>query len=80
TDSLKDTEASMDDSSEQNLDNLDKIGNDLLTKLVSAVNLETGLLEPIDPDEKVTNADALIDFASKLVAERNRRRQAQFST
>ncbi|OMO96217.1 Patatin/Phospholipase A2-related protein [Corchorus olitorius] len=78
TDSLENTEASMDDSSEQNLNNLDKIGNDLLKMPVSAVNLETGLLEPID--EKVTNEAALIDFATKLVAERNRRRQAQCST
>ncbi|OMO96192.1 Patatin/Phospholipase A2-related protein [Corchorus olitorius] len=78
TDSLTNAEAGMDDSSKKNLDNLEKIGNELLTKPVCAVKLETGLLEPID--EKVTNAEALTDFASKLVAERRRRRQAQCST
>ncbi|OMO96193.1 Patatin/Phospholipase A2-related protein [Corchorus olitorius] len=78
TDSLTNAEAGMDDSSKGHLETLEKIGNELLTKPVSAVKLETGLLEPID--EAITNAAALTDFARRLVAERSRRRQAQCST
>lgn len=43
---MKYTEASTDNSKRENLENLVKIGNDLLKKPVSNVNLETGLCEP----------------------------------
>lgn len=47
-DSLKYTEASTDNSERENLENLVKIGNELLKKPVSEVNLETGLWEPME--------------------------------
>ena len=47
TDSLKISENAMDNSNEDNLDNLVKIGNELLKGPVSSVDLETGLLKPI---------------------------------
>ncbi|KAF8394708.1 hypothetical protein HHK36_020925 [Tetracentron sinense] len=57
-DSLNAKEASMDESSEKNLERLEEIGNDLLNKPVSTMNLETGLHEPIFNGD--TNKDALI--------------------
>lgn len=41
----------------ENLENLEKIRKDLLRKSVSAVNLETGLYEPME--ERGTYEDAL---------------------
>lgn len=57
-DSLKYTQAAADNSSQENLQNLEKIANELLKKPVAAVNLETGLYEPIE--EAGTYEDALI--------------------
>ncbi|CAL9003632.1 unnamed protein product [Prunus brigantina] len=47
-DSLKYSEAALDNSRRENLEHLEKIGNQLLEKPVSALNLETGLYELID--------------------------------
>ncbi|KAH0994603.1 hypothetical protein GBA52_018467 [Prunus armeniaca] len=47
-DSLKYSEAALDNSRRENLEHLEKIGNQLHEKPVSALNLENGLYEPID--------------------------------
>lgn len=49
--------ASVDMATEENLANLVKVGEELLKKPVSRVNLETGLFEPVDEG---TNEEALI--------------------
>ncbi|XP_022743775.1 patatin-like protein 2 [Durio zibethinus] len=77
TDSLKSSEAIMDNSNKENLENLEKIGNALLKAPVSEVNLATGLLESVR-GEDYTNEAALIKFAERLSAER-KRRQARSS-
>ncbi|OMO96194.1 Patatin/Phospholipase A2-related protein [Corchorus olitorius] len=76
-DSLKYTQAATDNSSIENLENLEKIANELLKKPVAAVNLETGLYEPIQGAD--TYEEALIKFATRLSDER-RRRQARISS
>jgi hypothetical protein len=48
-----------------------QIGNNLLKKPVSRVNIETGLFEEIP--RVGTNADMLTSFAKKLSDERKRR-------
>ncbi|KAJ0079731.1 hypothetical protein Patl1_23197 [Pistacia atlantica] len=68
TDSLKYIEASTDNSKKENLENLEKIGNALLKKPVSAVNLETGLYEPLE--DRRTYEEALVKFAERLSEER----------
>ncbi|GMN25660.1 hypothetical protein TIFTF001_001013 [Ficus carica] len=70
-DSLKYTEASTDNSKRENLENLVKIGNELLKKPVSEVSLETGLWEPMEGVG--TYEEALIKFAKRLSAERRHR-------
>ncbi|KAJ1439491.1 Patatin-like phospholipase domain [Sesbania bispinosa] len=67
-DTLTGTESSVDISTKENLEKLSKIGESLLKKPVSKVNLETGLFEPIGNGE--TNEDALIRFADILSKER----------
>ena len=64
-------EASIDVATEENLQRLVEIGNKLLEKTVSRVNLETGKYEKIVGEG--TNADALIHFAQRL-SEENRKR------
>ncbi|XWS58189.1 hypothetical protein CRYUN_Cryun08bG0013300 [Craigia yunnanensis] len=71
TDSLKISENAMDNSNKDNLDNLVKIGNELLKGPVSTVDLGTGLLKPIRGAG--TNEEALKKFAERLSAERKRR-------
>lgn len=61
----------MDNSSSENMKNLKKVGNDLLNKHVSRVNIETGLYEEVP--EAGTNGEMLKIFAKKLSAERKRR-------
>ncbi|XP_042491769.1 patatin-like protein 2 [Macadamia integrifolia] len=56
-DSLTGTVSSVDISTQQNLNSLVKVGEELLNKPVSRVNLETGLTETIK--NGVTNAEAL---------------------
>ncbi|EXB93191.1 Patatin group A-3 [Morus notabilis] len=70
-DSLKYTEASTDNSKRENLENLVNIGNELLKKPVSELDLETGLCEPMEGME--TYEDALIKFAKRLSDERRHR-------
>lgn len=70
-DSLNYTEASTDNSKRENLENLVKIGNELLKKPVSEVSLETGLWEPMEGVG--TYEEALIKFAKRLSAERRHR-------
>ncbi|XP_012838705.1 PREDICTED: patatin-like protein 2 [Erythranthe guttata] len=60
-DSLTGTVSSVDVATKENLEKLVQIGNNLLKKPVSRVDLETGLFEPIDNGG--TNADALIEYA-----------------
>ncbi|EOY10975.1 Phospholipase A 2A, IIA,PLA2A isoform 2 [Theobroma cacao] len=71
TDSLNDSEIGMDNSNLENLQNLENIGNELLEKPVSAMNLETGLLKPIRGAG--TNRAAIIKLAKRLSEERKRR-------
>ncbi|XP_016647891.1 PREDICTED: patatin-like protein 2 [Prunus mume] len=59
----------LDNSRRENLEHLEKIGNQLLEKPVSALNLENGLYEPIDNTFK--HKDRLAQFAKKLSDEKN---------
>lgn len=52
------SEASMDKSTKENLEKLEKIGNELLKEPVSQINFDSGLYEPIEG--KGTNEDALV--------------------
>ncbi|KAK1302780.1 hypothetical protein QJS10_CPB12g01571 [Acorus calamus] len=71
-DTLEHTVASVDIATKENLDNLVKVGEKLLKKPVSRVNLETGVFEPFDSG-KQTNEEALISFANLLSAEKRLR-------
>ncbi|KAK1263227.1 hypothetical protein QJS04_geneDACA017461 [Acorus gramineus] len=74
-DTLDGTTSSVDIATKKNLDNLVKIGEELLKKPVSRVNLETGLSEPIENGDQ-TNEEALLRFA-KLLSEEKRLRDAR---
>jgi patatin-like phospholipase/acyl hydrolase len=71
-DSLNGDSASLDVSSESNLSKLEKIGEKLLEKPVSRVNLQMGTIEAVkfqDSNKKEytkTNKQQLIEFAKKL--------------
>ncbi|KAK3004126.1 hypothetical protein RJ639_020117 [Escallonia herrerae] len=69
-DSLTDEASSLDVATEKNLDALIKIGESLLKKEVTRVNLETGVCEPCG---KGTNEEALIRLAKKLHEEKKRK-------
>ncbi|KAK8497732.1 hypothetical protein V6N12_009562 [Hibiscus sabdariffa] len=69
-DTLSEALASVDISTEENLNNLVKTGKELLKKPVSRVNLETGKFEPI---KKYTNGEALIRLAKELSEEKAKR-------
>ncbi|XP_010680489.2 patatin-like protein 1 [Beta vulgaris subsp. vulgaris] len=71
-DSLTGTTASTDVATEKNLENLVKIGQELLNKPASRVDPETGHLKAIP--HLGTNADALRRFAKQLSDERKYRR------
>ncbi|KAI8548705.1 hypothetical protein RHMOL_Rhmol07G0294900 [Rhododendron molle] len=71
-DTLCGTDASVDVSTRENLEKLVKIGESLLKKPVSRVNLETGVTEPIDNGD--TNEHALKKFA-KILSDERRLRQ-----
>lgn len=58
-------------STKKNLSNLVNLGKSLLEDLVSRINIQTGLYEPV-PDEG-TNKDALTRFAKELSDERKLR-------
>ncbi|KAH0681459.1 hypothetical protein KY284_022544 [Solanum tuberosum] len=70
-DELIGTEASVDVATKKNLERLVEIGEKLLKKPLSRVNLETGLTEPIPKGG--TNEEALKRFATLLVNERRLR-------
>ncbi|WOL12885.1 patatin-like protein 2 isoform X1 [Canna indica] len=70
-DGLTGDAASVDISTPENLNNLLNIGNNLLTKPVSRVNLDTGVYEAVEGEG--TNQDALTRFASQLSAQRQLR-------
>nr|XP_019707266.1 patatin-like protein 2 [Elaeis guineensis] len=75
-DSLEGDAASVDVSTSENLLKLVQVGQDLLKKPVSRVNLETGVSEACDVEG--TNEEALIRFARMLSNER-RSRNAKMS-
>ncbi|KAF8020264.1 hypothetical protein BT93_G0845 [Corymbia citriodora subsp. variegata] len=70
-DTLTGNESSLDNATRENLDRLVEIGEKLLQKRVSRVNLETGKFEEIEGEG--TNGDALKRFANQLYEERKRR-------
>ncbi|KAF8035400.1 hypothetical protein BT93_C1433 [Corymbia citriodora subsp. variegata] len=74
-DTLSGTVSTVDTSTKENLNNLVKVGEKLLKKPVSKVNLETGNLEP---SKMETNEQALKRFA-KLLVEEKRGRHASHS-
>ncbi|KAF5445119.1 hypothetical protein F2P56_034193 [Juglans regia] len=69
-DTLSGVVSSVDVATTKNLDDLVKVGDELLKKQVSRVNLDTGLFEPSNSE---TNAEALIRFAKLLSQERHLR-------
>ncbi|MCD9640963.1 hypothetical protein HAX54_026758 [Datura stramonium] len=71
-DGLRGTEASVDVATKENMERLVEIGENLLKKPISRVNLETGLTEPIPKGG--TNEEALKRFATLLVNERRLRK------
>ncbi|XP_030472236.1 patatin-like protein 2 [Syzygium oleosum] len=80
-DTLSGDESSLDNASRENLDRLVEIGEKLLQKQVSRVNLETGKFGEITSEGikgKFTNGDALRGFADRLSGERKRRNKKKF--
>ncbi|XVE94856.1 hypothetical protein REPUB_Repub02eG0045800 [Reevesia pubescens] len=69
-DTLCGTVASVDIATKENLENLVKVGEELLKKPVSRVNLEDGKFEPVGEG---TNEEALIRFAEVLSKEKRLR-------
>ncbi|XP_077213526.1 patatin-like protein 2 [Tasmannia lanceolata] len=70
-DTLSGHTSSVDIATKENLESLVKIGDGLLKKPVSRVNLETGIFEPMKNEG--TNEQALIRFAQQLSEERRLR-------
>lgn len=68
---MEGTASSLDNSSNENLLKLVEIGNGLLKKPVSRVNLETGKIEPVL--DCGTNEEELVRFAKILSDERRLR-------
>ncbi|XXG86599.1 hypothetical protein AAC387_Pa11g1461 [Persea americana] len=73
-DTLTGTASSVDIATEKNLNNLMKIGEQLLKKPVSRVNLDTGVFEAVNEG---TNEEALIRFA-KLLSQEKRLRERNY--
>ncbi|KAK8551934.1 hypothetical protein V6N13_120363 [Hibiscus sabdariffa] len=69
-DTLCGTVASVDIATKENLEDLVKVGENLLKKPVSRVNLETGNFEP---SNEGTNEETLVRFAEVLSKEKRRR-------
>ncbi|XVF64005.1 hypothetical protein PTKIN_Ptkin09bG0132500 [Pterospermum kingtungense] len=69
-DTLCGTVASVDIATKENLEKLVKVGEELLKKSVSRVNLENGKFEPVNQG---TNEEALIRFAEVLSKEKRLR-------
>ncbi|XP_077213156.1 patatin-like protein 2 isoform X2 [Tasmannia lanceolata] len=70
-DTLSSSTSSVDIATKGNLENLVKIGEELLKKPVSRVNLDNGLVEPVKNEG--TNEEALIRFAKQLSDEKKLR-------
>ncbi|CAL8102138.1 unnamed protein product [Prunus armeniaca] len=66
-DTLEKTVSSVDIATQENLNNLIKVGEKLLKKPVSRVNLQTGIYEPAHPE---TNEEALVEVAQILSRKR----------
>ncbi|KAL6212481.1 hypothetical protein ACLB2K_017701 [Fragaria x ananassa] len=66
-DTLEETVCSVDVATHENLNNLVKVGEELLKKPVSRVNMETGMYEPA---HQSTNEEALVRVAGILSRER----------
>jgi len=62
-DTLSGTDSSVDIATKENLEKLSRIGENLLKKAVSRVNLENGLFEPLKNGE--TNQQALTRLVQK---------------
>ncbi|KAK1264291.1 hypothetical protein QJS04_geneDACA011893 [Acorus gramineus] len=75
-DTLTPTAASVDISTEENLQELLNFGERLLEKPVSRVNLETGKYTSVKEEEE-TNAKALTRFANLLSEEKKRRNRGE---
>ncbi|KAH7522595.1 hypothetical protein FEM48_Zijuj07G0155300 [Ziziphus jujuba var. spinosa] len=73
-DSLSLTEASMDNSSKDNLEKLETIADELLEKPVTEINYDSGLYEPVNGKGK--NKEALVKFAERLSEERKKKPDA----
>ncbi|KAG2666390.1 hypothetical protein I3760_15G058000 [Carya illinoinensis] len=71
-DTLTGVVSSVDVATTKNLNDLVKVGEELLKKPVARVNLETGVCEPVKTSNE-TNEQALIRFAKLLSQERRRR-------
>ncbi|XP_078157214.1 patatin-like protein 2 [Carex rostrata] len=71
TDALMGDTASVDNSTPKNLQDLIKVGNDLLKSRVAEVDVTTGIYQAADYNE--TNEEALKKFAKKLSDERKQR-------
>ncbi|KAJ6867478.1 hypothetical protein NC652_038628 [Populus alba x Populus x berolinensis] len=69
-DTLTGTLSSVDVATKENLENLVKVGEELLKKPVSRVNLATGVFEPVN---KMTNEEALRKLAKLLSREKHLR-------
>ncbi|KAI3437370.1 Patatin [Psidium guajava] len=74
-DTLKGTLSSVDTSTKENLEGLVKVGEHLLKKPVSRVNVETGRYEPIE--NAGTNEEALKRFA-KLLSDEKKLRESKY--
>ncbi|XP_042495717.1 patatin-like protein 2 [Macadamia integrifolia] len=70
-DTLGGTVSSVDIATKENLEDLVKVGENLLKKQVSRVNLQTGIYEPVKGQG--TNEEALIKFAKLLSREKRER-------
>lgn len=70
-DTLTGSTSSVDISTEENLNALVQIGENLIKKPVSRVNIDTGICEPVKGGG--TNEEALIRFANLLSKEKKRR-------
>ncbi|KAJ0025163.1 hypothetical protein Pint_08828 [Pistacia integerrima] len=73
-DKLNGVVSSVDIATKNNLEDLVKVGENLLKKPVSRVNVESGIFQPFNNGE--TNEEALIRFA-KLLSDEKRLRQAR---
>ncbi|KAH0971412.1 hypothetical protein GBA52_023568 [Prunus armeniaca] len=70
-DTLKGNLASADKATQENLENLVEVGNQLLQKPISTMDLDTGLYEPVENGG--TNQQALQRFAKLLSDEKKLR-------